>query len=421
MRMKNTRFIILILTSFLFWFCKTDTQWKGQEPLKKLSTKTRPVQYQLKKTWNLGKGIFCSNEFDAARLNGAVLTDDTVITVLITAENTPINSSPWYAFKLWADTIKNVKLKITYSDGVNHRYFPKISSDKITWNTIDSIHYLADTASIAKGESPKFCTVSLTLSADTLWISAQEIIPVDEINSWSGKLAEKPYVSMLEIGSSFEGRPINLLQIGNPESKKLMMVLSRQHPPEITGWLAMKWFVETLCEENSVAEKFRDEYCVFVVPMVNPDGVNNGHWRHNSGGIDLNRDWEDFNQPETKAIKHFMEQQVAKGGKFYFAVDFHSTQEDIYYTIDPNQKGNMPGLVPDLINSVAKKIQGYKPNIRPNDLNEPKISSTSFFFYEFGAEAVTYEIGDGTSRELIRKKGELTAQKLMEIMNSKIE
>jgi len=52
---------------------------------------------------------------------------------------------------------------------------------------------------------------------------------------------------------------------------------------------------------------------------------------------------------------------------------------------------------------------------------EPKISSTSFFFYEFGAEAVTYEIGDGTSLELIRKKGEPTAQKLIEIINSKIE
>jgi hypothetical protein len=113
-----------------------------------------------------------------------------------------------------------------------------------------------------------------------------------------------------------------------------------------------------------------------------------------------------------------MEQQVAKGGKFYFAIDFHSTFEDIYYTIDPNQKGNMPGLVPGLINSVAEEIEGYEPNIRPNDLNEPKISFTSFFFYEFGAEAVTYEIGDGTSRELIKRKGELTALKLMELMNT---
>jgi cytosolic carboxypeptidase protein 6 len=147
---------------------------------------------------------------------------------------------------------------------------------------------------------PNFVHVSLTLSTDTVWISAQEIITTDDINSWADKLTEKQFVSTHEIGKSFEGRSINLLKIGNPESKKLMMVLSRQHPPEITGWLAMKWFIETLCEENIVAEKFREDYCVFVVPMVNPDGVDNGHWRHNSGGIDLNRDWEDFNQPETK-------------------------------------------------------------------------------------------------------------------------
>ena len=98
-------------------------------------------------------------------------------------------------------------------------------------------------------------------------------------------------------------------------------------------------------------------------------------------------------------------------------IDFHSTFEDIYYTIDPKLKGNLPGLVPDLINKVSDQIPGYEPNIRPNDINEPKISSTSFFFYEFGAESVTYEIGDGTSRDLIRTKGELTAKMLMEILN----
>jgi hypothetical protein len=114
-----------------------------------------------------------------------------------------------------------------------------------------------------------------------------------------------------------------------------------------------------------------------------------------------------------------MKMKVAEGGKFYFAVDFHSTQQDIYYTINPENKGNMPGLVPKLINAVGNEIPGYEPNIRPNSDDEPKISSTSFFFYEFGAEAVTYEIGDETPRDLIKRKGELTALKLMELMTTK--
>ena len=421
--MKNLKILsilFLFLTPTLFLTCKKDTKWKGQEPIKKVSTLTRPIQYQLKKMYSLGNGIYCSNEFNGARLNGVALTNDTIITVLITAENTPINESPWYAFKLWADTMMNIQLKITYSEGVAHRYYPKFSRDGERWNNVDSIYYLSDTASVSKGETPKFCVVRLSISKDTTWISAQEIITSKAINNWSEKLAEKPFVSVQEIGKSFEGRSINLLQIGNPDSKKMIMVLSRQHPPEVTGWLAMKWFVETLCAENELAEKFRNEYTVFVVPVVNPDGVDNGHWRHNSGGIDLNRDWEDFNQPETRAIKNFMEKQVSSGGKFYFGVDFHSTFEDIYYTINPEKKGNMPGLVPQLIQAVGNEIPGYEPNIRPNSDDEPKISSTSFFFYEFGVEAVTYEIGDGTSRDLIQRKGELTAKKLMELMNSKM-
>lgn len=414
-------FIILILlsTASLLWSCKKDTKWKGQEPIKKVSTLTRPIQYQLKKTFSLGNGIYCSNEFAGARLNGVVLTNDTIITVLITSENTPINESPWYAFKIWSDTPREVQLNITYSEGIRHRYYPKISRDGLNWNNLDSAYYLTDTASVKKGESPKFCIMKISVNSDTLWVSAQEIFTSKNIDKWASKLAAKTFVTLSEIGKSTEGRPINMLQIGNPERKKMIMVLSRQHPPEVTGWLAMKWFVETICAENKLAENFRNEYNIFVFPLVNPDGVENGHWRHNAGGIDINRDWQDFNQPETRAIRDFMQKKVAEGGKFYFAVDFHSTFEDIYYTINPEKKGNMPGLVPKMIQLVGNEISGYEPNIRPNSDEVPKISSTSFFFYEFGAEAVTYEIGDGTPRDLIKRKGELTALKLMELMTTK--
>lgn len=417
--MRNPGIVILFFALTILWSCKTDTKWKGQEPIKKVNTETRPVQHQLKKTWNLGNGIYCSNEFIGARLNGIALTNDTLITVLITPENSPINGSPWYAFKIWADTVKKVALKITYSEGVAHRYFPKISSDARNWNRIDSAYFISDSASLIKNEPPKFCKINLRLSKDTTWISAQELITSNDIKNWTESLTKKPFVSISEIGKSFEGRSITLLQIGNPASKNLILVLSRQHPPEVSGWLAMKWFVETLCEENESAEKFRNNYKILVMPLINPDGVDHGNWRHGSGGIDLNRDWEDFNQPETQAVRNFMKQQIAAGVKIYFAIDFHSTQQDIYYTIDPKLKGNMPGLVPDLINAVASEIAGYEPNIRPNELSEPKISSTSFFFYEFGAEAVTFEIGDETPREFIRQKGELTAKKLIEILNNK--
>lgn len=418
-KLVSVKSFYFFIVAVIIWSCSPkDTKWKGQEPIQKVSTKTRPIQYQLKKTFNLGNGIYCSNDFEGARLNGVVLTDDTLITVLITPENTPINISPWYAFKIWSETKKNVRLKITYNEGVNHRYFPKLSYDGKSWSDLDSTKYFPDPGTVNNNENSKFCEMDLTVSSDTLWIAAQELITSKHINNWASELAAKSFVSVFEIGKSFEGRPINAVQIGNSENKKLIMVLSRQHPPEVTGWLAMKWFVETLCSENEQVEKFRNEYTVFVVPLANPDGVDNGNWRHGAGGIDLNRDWEDFNQPETQAIRNFMKNKISDGGKFYFAVDFHSTFEDIYYTISPELKGNMPGLVPELIHAIGNEIPNYEPNIRPDGIDEPKINSTSFFFHEFGAESVTYEIGDATPRNLIKLKGEITAIKLMELITN---
>ena len=137
------------------------------------------------------------------------------------------------------------------------------------------------------------------------------------------------------------------------------------------------------------------------------------------GGVDLNRDWEYFNQPETSAIRDFMKQKTESGeGKFYFGVDFHSTFKDIYYTIGPEMEGDMPGLVPELIEATAREFPDYTPNIKPRSEEDARITSTSFLFFVFGAEALTYEIGDHTPRDFIRNKGAMSATKLMELMNS---
>jgi cytosolic carboxypeptidase protein 6 len=393
-----------------------DSKWKGQAPLKKVDTNTRPIQFQLKKTYEPGPGIYLSNEFAGARLNGAALTGPKEVSILITPENTPINDSPWYAFKIWSDQPQNIQLKITYTAGYSHRYHPKLSRDRKTWIPVDSASCHLDPAAKNDKQSAKFCIIDLPVSEDTLWVAAQELIVSADINNWAENLSDSSFIHFSEIGQSLEGQSITMLQIGNPESKKLLMILSRQHPPEVTGWLAMKAFVERLCESDTLAAAFRNEYCTFVIPCVNPDGVDNGHWRHNSAGIDLNRDWEAFNQPETQAVRKFMQGRVLKKDTFYLAIDFHSTFEDIYYTIAPTLKGNMPGIVPKIIRAMAQDLPGYDPNIRPNKKDALHINSTVSIFYAFHAGAFTYEVGDNTPRELIKKKGELTAKNTMKLM-----
>jgi hypothetical protein len=412
--LASTFFLIVFLSA-----CDQDTQWKGQEPVKKVDTHTVPIQKQFIGTFDLGKGIYTSNDFDGARLNGIVLTNDTLITALITPENTPINGSPWYAFKIWSDTEKKVRLKLTYLAGVKHRYYPKLSYDGQNWIRLDSANYYEETTidSSNKRGLPDFVSMNLLIGPDTLWVAAQELITSKHVYSWINKMDSLSFISSTSIGESREGRPIKMLRIGNSDDKKMILVMSRQHPPEVTGYLAMKAFVETISSDNETARRFREKYNTYVIPLVNPDGVDNGHWRHNAGGVDLNRDWNEFNQPETAVVKRFIENKISTTrGKFYFAVDFHSTFEDIYYTINPELKGNMPGLVPNMIESMGRELSDYEPNIRPGLSGDLIITSTDYFFHELNAESLTYEIGDNTPRDFLKRKGEVSAMNLMELM-----
>lgn len=409
-------FLLLALLSGMYSCQQKTTPWQGQGPIQVVPTETVPIQLQLKGHFEVGKGIVVSNTFEGARLNGAALTRDTLLTVLISPENAPINPSPWYAFSLVAAEKQSVTLKLTYSPGSFHRYYPKVSRDGKNWSNLDSASYTLLVPEDSTGR-PFAALLRLTLSPDTLWVAAQESVGTTPVKEWTANLAEKPHVTRQVIGQSHEKRDLELLSIGNPSTKNLLMVMGLQHPPEIPGYIAMQAFVETVAGESELARRFRQKFTTMVVPMVNPDGVAHGHWRHNKGGVDINRDWQNVNQPEIKAVQRFMQQEESeKGAKFYVALDFHSTWEDIYYTVNPELMGNMPGIIPEMIAASVKDLPGYEPNVRPSPGTGISVTSNSYFFHTHGAEALTYEVGDNTPRDFIRAKAVATANSLMEGM-----
>ena len=171
-----------------------------------------------------------------------------------------------------------------------------------------------------------------------------------------------------------------------------------------------------LASDQEIAKQFRAKYNTYVIPLANPDGVDHGHWRHNTGGIDLNRDWGNVNQTEVQAIQRYFKKKVAaNNGTLYFGVDFHSTWEDIYYTLAPDTKTNSTGLVREMIQAMSQELN-LDPNINDRVFGTNKRTSSEFFFFEFGAETLTYEIGDNTPRDLVKRKGEVSALKLMQLM-----
>lgn len=147
--------------------------------------------------------------------------------------------------------------------------------------------------------------------------------------------------------------------------------------------------------------------------MLNPDGVDEGNWRHNAAGVDLNRDWEFFKQPETRAVRDFILKKISEQeAKVYYAFDFHSTWNDILY---PNLDtlSNFPGLTRQWVDNFQEEL-GMKLKVSPS--SNTRNMSKNWFLRELKADGIIYEVGDDTSRELIKKKGELAAKAMMEIL-----
>jgi len=381
-------------------------------------TKSRPVQKQWRGIFDFPSiNVFVSNDFPGGSMAGMMLENDSTIIGLITPENTPINESPWYAFKIWSEEKKDVHVKLTYTEGSKHRYYPKYSKDRIFWAPLDSADFLGP-RQFKYADRPLTVTMKLHVGPDTLWVAGQEMYTSEQIFGWMDLRSSSPEIRQVEIGKSVGGRPIKALEIGERSTPSMVMIISRQHPPEVTGYLAMKTFVETLSGDSYLARAFRKKFATYVVPLVNPDGVEAGHWRHNSRGVDLNRDWADFNQPETRAVRDYMHQRVSEnGGRFYFAIDFHSTWEDIYYTVGSNYvTGNVPGLVPRWLENVKERLPGYELNISPNDQMEPTLVSRNYFYMKYGAESLVYEIGDNTPRDFLERKSRTGAEELMKLL-----
>ncbi|TKD66235.1 M14 family metallopeptidase [Flavobacterium sp. ASW18X] len=392
-------------------------QGQGKSPV--VPTASKPVQKQYKYTWSLNDStVFFSNQFDGARLNGLVHDGNDHYTIWITAENTPINVSPWYAFKVWSTTKKEVIIKLTYQD-IRSRYYPKISTDGILFKAIDSVNY----TEINPGEgdfgikaAPEAIEIKVTVTPEPTWISAQELYTSTHVKQWIDSLTTNSFTKTYSIGKTTENRDLHLLELNQNNSKKAILIISRQHPPEVTGFLAMKSFMETLAGESELAKTFRTKFTVFNVPLMNPDGVDNGHWRHNMGGIDLNRDWQNFNQPETRAVRDFLKRKEKEGHRFVFGADFHSTWDDIYYPLDATITGPENNIVFNWIENISERLPQKRTNVKPSKDLEPTMVSRTYFYVAHHMPAIVFELGDNTPRPFLKQKGIVAAEELMQLL-----
>ena len=346
-----------------------------------------------------------SSDFEMAKLDGCSKLSETSFLLQVKPENRPINHSPWYAFTVHSTSPKDIEININF-EREQPRYLPKMSANGTDWKNLDFT------------TKDGVMTFRVNTTPSPVWIAGQELFGNQEYEHWLQKLDQNDAIQRLQQGKSTQGRPINALISSASKNKEWLVLLGRQHPPEVTGVLAMLPFTEKLLSDDILAKKFRQRFNLFIVPNLNPDGVSNGHWRHNIQGKDLNRDWIDFSQVETKLVRDKLNKIVAEGGKMVMAIDFHSTQQDVFYTM-PSDYGMMPPkLVENWLNELKHKtassfVVRNKPGSSPG-----RGVFKQYFTDTFKVHAITYEMGDNTERKMIAHVANQAADTLMQTMLS---
>lgn len=215
----------------------------------------------------------------------------------------------------------------------------------------------------------------------------------------------KDYMSCVPIGTSLDTRTIWEVVIGNPQAPKAMIIEAAVHGREwMNSWMLMKQIEDIMRNwEMPIAEGVKlgdifEQCAVYIIPMVNPDGVtisqcgmeairnealrvnlyqmkgasNPARWKANAAGVDINRNfmtgWGSkcseqapasqcyggifpFSEPETMAVATAFAQR-----KFDIAVSYHSMEGAIYWNI--GQSGELLDKTAALAIEVSQ-ITGY--------------------------------------------------------------
>lgn len=346
------------------------------------------------------------DNFSGGNLGRCEFGPGNVIQITITPEDAPpINPSAWYSLRISPKRSAAFDIRLRFVDG-HARYLPKISADGERWERLSEDDY-----SISEDRST--LTIRLAERVDPLFVSAQELLVADDYARWMRGLAAHPELVNRTLGRSIEGRPIQALV--TERRPEVVYLFGRQHPPEITGGMAMQHFVDAVFDDTELARDFRARFMLVLVPLINPDGVEAGHWRHNLGGRDLNRDWGPFTQPETQSIKLLIDELDAEGVAPRLMLDFHSTQRSRFYTQMPEDFDEELDFARDWLGRARERLPEFdflydprKPSGQENTKN--------FFYSTYHIPAITYEIGDEVDRDLIRTTSPVFAQEMMRVM-----
>ncbi|WP_299534079.1 M14 metallopeptidase family protein [Ulvibacterium sp.] len=155
-------------------------------------------------------------------------------------------------------------------------------------------------------------------------------IKYHEIQPLITEYRKNPKFTVKTVGTSIEGRDLNLISIGKGEIS--VFLWSQMHGNEPTATLAIFDILNFLDSDDFKAEKkeILDNTTLHFLPMLNPDGAE-VYQRRNRLGIDINRDALRLQSPEGSTLKRMRDSLEADFG-------FNLHDQSTYYNAERTEK-----------------------------------------------------------------------------------
>ena len=229
--------------------------------------------------------IKISSQFDAGAIEVVNATSANAIDLNI-RKDSHADIIQWFYFRLHgaqgqACTIRFLNAgQAAYPAGWEG-YQAMASYDRVNWFRVPTSY------------DGKIMTIEHTPGMDSVYYAYFEPYSWERHLELLDRAQMSEHVRMLDLGSTVDGRDLNMLVIGEPSpEKKKVWVIARQHPGETMA----EWFVEGMLDAlldpaHPFGRQLLKESVFYVVPNMNPDGSVRGNLRTNAAGANLNREW----------------------------------------------------------------------------------------------------------------------------------
>lgn len=273
--------------------------------------------------------IYINTSFEnASPLNWKVNSEGAIVLNLVYdhERSSPNKSISHWHFQVQAK--EGSDLTFIVDDHVNiynGRRGQVVSESTSTYISEDGKKWTPIPTEVVNGSSMKF---NIHMRTGSLYIAGVEPYRLSDLENLLAEIKGNSLVKISTIGKTVEGRPLQIIRLGNPDAPYRLLLRGRAHAFEAGGNWLLQGLIRRLLQDDKDAAQYLKKYCLYILPMANKDGVVRGKSRFNSLGVDLNRNWDKpadpVNAPENYALEKWLEGMIKEGRKPHLVLDFHN-------------------------------------------------------------------------------------------------